>query len=123
GSLGGIIYKSEIYDPRTDKSWLLDAPTYGIPFGARLISVFVELPDDYLVRPEAYRQFLRFRGGDQRQVFLHDFGQLVMAYLPAWLRAIIRSHGPQQAQFVEDVEAELRNLMQELAIDPEFVPL
>ena len=70
--------------PRTASRWVLDAPTYGIPFGAKFCSVFVELPDDYLVRPEAYRQFLRFRGGDQRQVFLNDFGQLVMTY-PAGL--------------------------------------
>jgi hypothetical protein len=122
GSIGAIVYKNEIYDPRVGKTWVLDAPTYGIPFGARLCSVFVELPDDYLVRPEAYRQFLRFRGGDQRQVFLHDFGQLVMVYLPAWLKEVIRSHGPQQARFVGEVEDELRSLLSELEISPEFKP-
>lgn len=119
---GCIVYKDEIYDPRTGSRWGLDAPTYGIPFGAKFCSVFVELPNDYLVRPEAYRQFLRFRGGDQRQVFLHDFGQLVAAYRPAWIKAIIRSHGPQQAKFVGDVEDELRDLVQELGIDPEYRP-
>jgi hypothetical protein len=122
GSLGCIVYKDEIYDPRTGTRWGLDAPVYGIPFGAKFCSVFVELPDDYLVRPEAYRQFLRFRGGDQRQVFLNDFGQLVTAYLPAWLKELIRSHGPQQAKFVDEVEDELRNLVMELGIDPEFKP-
>jgi len=122
GGTGCIVYKDEIYDPRTSARWGLDAPTYGIPFGAKFCSVFVELPDDYLVRPEAYRQFLRFRGGDQRQVFLQDFGQLVTAYLPAWLKEIIRSHGPQQAKFVGEVEDELRALVEELEIDPEFKP-
>jgi hypothetical protein len=119
---GCIVYKDEIYDPRSGSRWGLDAPTYGIPFGARFCSVFVELPDDYLVRPEAYRQFLRFRGGDQRQVFLQDFGQLVTAYMPDWLKAVIRSHGPEQAKFVGDVEEELRDLVQELGIDPEYKP-
>ncbi len=122
GGMGCIVYKHEIYDPRTGARWGLDAPTYGIPFGAKFCSVFVELPDDYLVRPEAYRQFLRFRGGDQRQVFLHDFGQLVTAYLPTWLKELIRSHGPAQAKFVDEVEDELRALVAELGIDPEFVP-
>jgi hypothetical protein len=122
GGLGCIVYKDEIYDPRTAARWGLDAPTYGIPFGAKFCSVFVELPGDYLVRPEGYRQFLRFRGGDQRQVFLHDFGQLVTAYLPDWLKAVIRSHGPQQEKFVGDVEDELRDLVMELGIDPEFKP-
>jgi hypothetical protein len=120
--LGCIVYKDEIYDPRIGPRWGLDAPTYGIPFGAKFCSVFVELPDDYLVRPEAYRQFLRFRGGDQRQVFLQDFGQLVTAYLPAWLKAIIRSHGPQQEKFVDEIEDELRDLVMELGITPEFMP-
>jgi hypothetical protein len=120
--LGCVVYKDEIYDPRTGTRWGLDAPAYGIPFGAKFCSVFVELPDDYLVRPEAYRQFLRFRGGDQRQVFLHDFGQLAAAYLPDWLKTLIRSHGPQQVKFVGDVEDELRDLVQELGIDPEFKP-
>ncbi|PPQ27720.1 ATP-binding protein [Rhodopila globiformis] len=122
GAIGCIVYKNEIYDPRTGSRWVLDAPTYGIPFGAKFCSVFVELPDDYLVRPEAYRQFLRFRGGDQRQVFLRDFGQLVMTYLPGWLKAVIRSHGPQQQQFIGEVEDELRTLLMELEIAPEFKP-
>jgi hypothetical protein len=122
GGLGCIIYKDEIYDPRTDARWVLDAPVYGIPFGAKFCSVFVELPDDYPVRPEAYRQFLRFRGGDQRQVFLYDFGQLVSTYLPTWLKTIIRSYGPQQAGFLGEVEDELRSLVEELEIDPEFKP-
>jgi hypothetical protein len=121
-AIGGVVYKNEIYDPRTASRWVLDAPTFGIPFGAKFCSVFVELPDDYLVRPEAYRQFLRFRGGDQRQVFLHDFGQLVMTYLPAWLKEVIRSHGPRQDKFVGEVEDELRNLVAELEIAPEFKP-
>jgi hypothetical protein len=86
---------------------VLDAPNYGIPFGANYCSIFVELPDDYPVRPDAYRQFLRFRGGDQRQVFLHDFGQLVTVNLPQWMKAIIHSCEPAQAKFVAEVEDEL----------------
>jgi hypothetical protein len=121
-AIGCIVYKDEIYDPRTDARWALDAPTYGIPFGAKFCAVFVELPDDYLVRPEAYRQFLRFRGGDQRQVFLHDFGQLVTSYLPAWLKAVIRAHGPQQEKFVNEIEDELCDLLEELGVDPAFKP-
>ena len=122
GGMGCIIYKDEVFDPRTEARWALDAPSYGVSFGAKHISVFVELPDDYLVRPEAYRQFLRFRGGDQRQVFLTDFGQLVTAYIPSWLKQVIRSYGPQQADFLNDVTEELRALVEELDIAPDFVP-
>jgi hypothetical protein len=122
GGMGCIVYKDEVFDPRTEARWALDAPSYGVSFGAKHISVFVELPDDYLVRPEAYRQFLRFRGGDQRQVFLIDFGQLVTAYIPPWLKQVIRAYGPQQADFLNDVTEELRALVEELDIAPEFVP-
>ena len=122
GGLGCIVYKDEIYDMRTGPLWTLDAPNYGIPFGANLCAVFVELPVDYLVRPEAYRQFLRFRGGDQRQVFLRDFGPLVRASLPTWLAKIIRSLGPSQSRFVEEVENELRDLLADLGIEARFSP-
>ena len=73
-------------------------PTTACPSAPKYVSVFVELPPDYLVWPEAYRQFLRFRSNDQRQVHLSDFSALVRSYMPAWLAEIIRSFGPGQAK-------------------------
>ena len=58
------------YTPlREGQSWLLDAPNFGMAFGARHLTVLIELPVDYGIRPEMYRQFLRYADGDQRQVF------------------------------------------------------
>jgi len=120
GGLGCIVYKGEIYDIRTGPAWTLDAPSFGIPFGANSCAIFIELPDDYLVRPEAYRQFLRFRGGDQRQVFVRDYAALVRTSMPAWLVKIIRALGPSQSKFVDDVEDEMRDLLAELGVEARF---
>jgi hypothetical protein len=108
-----------MYDVRDGEVWLADAPVYGIPFGAKYCFAFVELPDDYLVWPEAYRQFLRLRGGHQRQVFLNDFSSLVRAYLPPWLARIIQSFGPRQAYYLGEISDELKALLAELGVPPE----
>jgi hypothetical protein len=118
GSRGAIVFRGEMYDVRGGDAWLQDAPVYGIPFGAKYCSAFVELPDDYLVLPEAYRQFLRFRGSDQRQVYLADFSGLVRAYMPAWLAELIRSFGPSQANYIGEISDELRALLAELGVAP-----
>jgi hypothetical protein len=117
-SRGGIVFRDELYDVRSGDSWLQDAPDYGVPFGAKYVSIFVELPYDYLVWPEAYRQFLRFRGNDQRQVHMSAFSALVRSYMPAWLAEIIRSFGPGQANYLDDINDELKALLASLGVKP-----
>jgi hypothetical protein len=118
GARGAIVFRDELYDLRSGDGWLQDAPIYGVPFGARYVSVFVELPHDYLVWPEAYRQFLRFRGNDQRQVHLSDFSALVRSYMPAWLAEIIRGFGPGRADYLDDIGDELKELLASLGVQP-----
>jgi hypothetical protein len=108
-----------MYDVRGGDVWLQDAPVYGIPFGAKFCSVFVELPDDYPVWPEAYRQFLRFRGDQQKQVYLADFSAVIRAFIPAWLAEIIRAFGPSQAHYVTEISDELKALLAELGVRPQ----
>ena len=115
---GAIVFRDELYDLRSGESWLQDAPNYAVPFGAKYVSIFVELPHDYLVWPEAYRQFLRFRGNDQRQVHLSDFSALARSYMPSWLAEIIRSFGPGQANYLDDISDELRALLAALGVQP-----
>lgn len=118
-SRGAVVFRNEIYDLRGEENWLQDAPNYGVPFGAKYVSIFVELPSDYLVWPEAYRQFLRFRGSDQRQVRLTDFSALVRSNMPAWLAEIIRSFGPGQAQYLDEISHELKALLADLKVQPQ----
>jgi hypothetical protein len=116
GAMACAVYRDEMYDVRSGARWVMDAPSFGVPFGARHVSIFVELPDDYLVRPEAYRQYLRFRGGDQRQVFVHEYAPLVRACMPEWLTRIIRGFGPDRAEFADEMAEELRKLLAELGV-------
>jgi hypothetical protein len=118
-SRGCVVFRDEMYDVRGGEVWLQDAPVYGISFGAKFCSVFVELPDDYPVWPEAYRQFLRFRGNEQKQVYLSDFSALVRANIPGWLAEIIRAFGPSQAHYVVEINDELKVLLAELGVRPQ----
>lgn len=110
-----VVYKNELYDLRIKRNWTLDAPLFGIAFGARHISVHVELPDDCAVRPEAYRQFLRHNGGEQDQVEVTEYAALVALHRPDWLIDLIRSHAP-SAQTDDEVNNELQKLLDELRV-------
>jgi tetratricopeptide (TPR) repeat protein len=114
-----IVYRNEVYGLRRGQEWLLDAPVYGFPFAGRHCSVFIELPDDYGVRPEVYRQFLRFTTGDQRQVFTQDFSALVRTSVPLWLQEIIASFGQPRHDYITEVSDELQALLIQLGVAAE----
>lgn len=118
--LAGIVHRSEIYGLMSGPGWISEAPNFGIPFGAMHCTLFIELPDDFGVRAEAYRQFLRFAAGDQRQVFLRDFASLVRSCIPTWLREIIASYGPAQPDYLSEVQSELQDLIADLGVVAEF---
>ena len=71
-----IIYRDEMYDVRKGKNWTFDAPIFGIPFGARHISVHIEVPEDFAIVPDAYRQFL-----DMREASNHTLVPMILLKL------------------------------------------
>jgi hypothetical protein len=93
-STAAVIYKDEMYDVRKGRQWTFDAPTFGIPFGAKHISVHIELPADYQVMPEAYRRDLQYLAGEQPQMEASDFADIVREHRPQWLIDVIRSFAP-----------------------------
>lgn len=111
----GIIYKDEFYDLKSGKLWTMSAPLFGIPFGARHISIHVELPDNARVRPEGYRQFLRYVEGEQEQVASNHFSDLVASLRPQWLIEIIRSLAP-DARSNDNIRDELQKLLDDLRV-------
>jgi hypothetical protein len=110
-----VVYKNEIYDLRKGRTWTLDAPLFGVPFGARHISIHIELPNGHPVRPEGYRQFLRYTGGEQNQVYGTDFAQIVAKYRPQWLIDLIRSFAP-DATSHDEIRDELQKLLDDLNV-------
>jgi hypothetical protein len=110
-----IIYKDEMYDVRKGRTWTFDAPIFGIPFGARYISIHIELPYNAPVMPEAYRQFLRRKGGEQQQVQVTDFAEMVREHRPQWLLDVIRSFAPESTSN-DEIRDELQKLLNHLRV-------
>jgi hypothetical protein len=110
-----LIYKDEMYDLRKGKNWTFDAPIFGIPFGPRHISVHIELPDDYPIVPDGYRQFLRYAQGEQPNVVATDFAELVRDQRPEWLIELIRSLAP-DSPTSDDIRNELQSLLNNLRV-------
>lgn len=115
-STAAIVFRGEMYDVRKGRKWAADAPAFGIPFGARHISVHIELPDDFPIRHEPYRRFVQFSGGDQRQVTVDDFAELVFKHRPEWLIEIINSLAPKSSASTDDLRKELQSLLNELRV-------
>lgn len=115
--MGAVVYEDEIYALLEGRRWALEAPSYGFTFAARFCTVMVEVPHSFSARPEQYRQFLRFREGDQHQVEFGDFGDLVRRNIPAWLKAIIDSLLPDEGEYLEEIKRELQSLLVDLGID------
>jgi hypothetical protein len=110
-----IVYKDEMYDVRKGRNWTFDAPIFGIPFGAKHISVHTELPDNQAVVPDGYRQFLRHAHGEQQDISANDFADLVRENRPEWLVEIIRSLAPDSATS-DDIRNELQRLLNDLRV-------
>jgi hypothetical protein len=110
-----IIYKDEMYDVRKGKNWTFDAPIFGVPFGAKHISIHIELPDHYPIVSDGYRQFLRYSQGEQPHVSATDFADLVRENRPEWLIQVIRSFAPDSATS-DDIRNELQHLLNHLRV-------
>lgn len=115
-SICGIVYKNELYDVKKGRQWTVNAPIFGIPFGAKHISIHIELPDDFAVRPEAYRQFLQYRDGEQRRADAEDFASLVRENRPQWLIDIIKSFAPADSASNDEIRDELQQLLNDLRV-------
>ena len=120
-----VVHKDEMYDVRKGRNWTFDAPIFGIPFGPKYISVHIELPEDYDVVPDGYRQFLRHGQGEQPNVTANDFAELVREHRPQWLIDLIHSFAPDSTSS-DEIRNELQKLLNQLRVrrvSPKVVPL
>ncbi|MCR0985126.1 ATP-binding protein [Roseomonas populi] len=114
-SFCAIVHGGELYDMRRGLAWTLEAPAYGVTFGARHISVLVHLSDDFPVRVDGYRQFLRYVAGVQDHVRASDFAGMIRENRPAWLIELIASMSP-DVDLSRDVSDQLAKLLRMLGI-------
>jgi hypothetical protein len=110
-----VVYRNEMYDVRKGRNWTFDAPIFGIPFGAKHVSVHIELPDTFPVVPDGYRQFLRHAAGEQPHVQAVDFAELVRENRPEWLIELIRSLAPDCGSN-DEIRDELQKLLNQLRV-------
>jgi hypothetical protein len=104
-----------MYDLKKGRQWTFDAPVFGVPFGAKHISIHIELPDDFAVVPEAYRQFLQYTGGEQLRLQASDFAELVRDNRPDWLIELIHSFAP-DSRTSDQIRDELQRLLNQLRV-------
>jgi hypothetical protein len=105
-----------MYDVRKSNAWSSIAPEFGVSFGSRHVVIHVQLPDDFGVIPDAYRTRLQLDGGDQHQIEIREFADLVRENMPDWLAEIIRGYGPQPSASATDIERELQSLLNALSV-------
>lgn len=118
-STGAVIYKNEMYDLMTGRKWGIVAPEFGITFGAKHISIHVELPDDYGCRPDAYREFLRRKDGDNSEVSLRDFAAVVHENRPEWLIDLVHSLAPTNTLSTKEIEDSLQQMLNKMRLKKE----
>ncbi len=114
-STAALIYRGELYDVRPSWAWTNEAPVYGIPFGARFFSVHIELPDDFPLLPDGYRQFLRHTNDLQKQIEAREFATLVVRHRPEWLLELLRNFAP-DASHTDHLHGEMAAMFKALGI-------
>jgi hypothetical protein len=114
-AVAALVHHGEMYSLLRDQQWRREAPSFGVPFVARHVSILVELPDDYPVQAEGYREFLRYRAGEQAQARLMDFAGLVMRHQPAWLARLLSDASP-ATLYAAEVQQELQEMLTELGV-------
>jgi hypothetical protein len=114
-AVAALVHRDEMYGLLRDQGWRREAPNFGVPFAARHVSILVELPDDYPVQVDGYREFLRYRAGDQAQARLLDFAGLVTRHQPAWLSKLLSDASP-AALYAAEVQQEMQEMLAELGV-------
>jgi hypothetical protein len=109
-----LVYKNERYDFRTQKSWSSAAPAFGIPFGSKVLTVEIYLPEG-LVMPNQYRDKLLWKK-DRSDVSADQLTDFVRNLMPDWVKDVIKSESPSDADDLNDLEADLQTLLDELRV-------
>lgn len=109
-----LVYRGERYDFRTQKVWSSVAPTFGIPFGSKVLTIEIRLPDQAAF-PSQYRDSLTWRH-DRSPLTADQYAYLVRELMPDWVKDVIRSESPDSADDLNDLQSDLQTLLDELRV-------
>ncbi|TIN46309.1 MAG: ATP-binding protein [Mesorhizobium sp.] len=109
-----LVYKGERYDFRTQKVWSSVAPIFGVPFGSKVLTIEIRLPDQAAF-PSQYRESLTWRH-DRSPLTADHYAYLVRELMPDWVKDVIRSESPDGADDLNDLQSDLQMLLDELRV-------
>ena len=109
-----LVYKGERYDFKTTKAWSSAAPNFGIPFGSKVLTVEILIPDG-LALPNQYRDRLTWPE-DRSEMTAEDFNFYVRELMPDWVKEVIRAESPEATDNLDDLQKDLQKLLDEFRI-------
>lgn len=109
-----VVHKGERYDIKSKKGWSAAAPNFGIPFGSKVLTVEIEIPDD-MALPNQYRDGLTWPD-DRSPLKAEQFDDYVRELMPDWVKVVIREHSPQSDDNLDDLQSDLQKLLDEFRV-------
>lgn len=109
-----VVFKGERYDFKTQKAWSSAAPNFGIPFGSKVLSVEIIIPDT-MAMPNQYRDALTWPH-DRAPLTADDFSDFVREMMPDWVKEIIKSESPEAPDNLDDLQKDLQRLLDEFRV-------
>jgi hypothetical protein len=109
-----VVHKGERYDFKTTQAWAAAAPKFGVPFGSKVLTIEIEVPD-IMALPNQYRDGLTWPE-DRSPLTGEDFADYVRALMPDWVKEVIRSQSPQSDENLDDLQTDLQKLLDEFKV-------
>ncbi len=109
-----VVHKGERYDYKYRKAWSAAAPNFGIPFGSKVLSIEIEIPDD-MALPNQYRDGLTWPG-DRSPLVAEQFHDYVRELMPDWVKDVIREQSPESDDNLDDLQSDLQKLLDEFRV-------
>lgn len=109
-----LVHKGERYDIKTSKAWSAAAPKFGIPFGSKVLTVEIEIPD-VMALPNQYRDGLLWPQ-DRSAITVEEFADHVRKLMPDWVKEVIRAESPESDDNLDDLQADLQKLLDEFRV-------
>ncbi|MER8811254.1 hypothetical protein [Mesorhizobium australicum] len=109
-----VVHKGERYDFKYSKAWSFAAPKFGIPFGSKVLTVEIEIPDA-MALPNQYRDGLMWPH-DRSPMAAEDFVDYVRELMPDWVKDVIRAESPESDENLDDLQTDLQKLLDEFRV-------
>lgn len=109
-----VVHKGERYDYKNRKAWSAAAPNFGIPFGSKVLSIEIEIPDS-MALPNQYRDGLTWPD-DRSPLVAEQFDDYVRELMPDWVKEVIREQSPESDDNLDDLQLDLQKLLDEFRV-------